>query len=275
MRRLLSGLCAGALVAGALVDCGTFGGEAVRADSADAADSAVTTSDDASTTTDSAQPDALDDARGPCTAGCAGTAGACGVKVGDFCIDATEVTVADFRAFTKSANGTTIDVSAPCAPVSVATLGVRPDETLPMTDVSFCAARAFCKWAGKRLCGSTGGGPLLPSQTRTQVSAWYNACTGGTADTIHLLSDGGCQLEAGAPRSPSSSGCQGGVTGAFDMIGNVWEWIDQPNEVEGGVATAVIIGGGYAEPVTTNCRDIRSARVDFVGNDIGFRCCSP
>lgn len=272
---LLSRLGAGAFIAAAFVHCSSFGDSGdVIPETSDARDDASSGGGDATTPIDANPADTGGDAHAVCASGCPGSAGPCGVKVGDFCIDATEVTVADYRAFSKAANGTTIDVGAPCAPVLVTPLGVRSDETLPMTNVDFCESRAFCKWAGKRLCGHTSGRSLLPNETRTQVSIWYNACTGGTADAIHLLSDGGCQLEATAPRA-AGSGCQGGVPGAFDMVGNVWEWVDQPNEQDGAKATAVFAGGGYEHPSTTNCNDLSGANIDFRGNDVGFRCCSP
>jgi len=158
--------------------------------------------------------------------------------------------------------------------VKITALGVRPDETLPMTSVTFCEARAFCKRAGKRLCGRIGGGPLAPGEVGAQVSEWFNACTGGTADGIHLLSDGGCQLESDASRA-AGSGCQGGVPGVFDMVGNVWEWIDQPNIPDGASPTAAFQGGGYEHPASTNCGAGSGAGIDFRGADVGFRCCSP
>ncbi|MBX3209214.1 MAG: SUMF1/EgtB/PvdO family nonheme iron enzyme [Labilithrix sp.] len=273
--RGVAGIFGGVALAAALVRCSSF--ESVPGDAgADASEL-----DDAPAL-DEARPDAPADApldAGRCDSGCPGSGGPCAVRAGPTCIDATEVTVADFRAFTESVQGTTLEVGAPCPPVTVGLLGARPDESLPMTQVSFCEARAFCAWAGKRLCGKVGGGPIPTtgpsSGPTTQQAAWFNACTGGTADPHPLLSDGGCQLGASGPRA-AGSGCQGGVRGLVDMVGNVWEWIEYVGERDGATPAVFMIGGGYGHPPTsTTCGSLVQATLPFRGPDVGFRCCSP
>lgn len=272
MRRI-SGLLAAVALGAALARCTSF--EGVPDDVGEDA-SAL---DDAAAPAAAASPDAPVEA-GRCDSGCRGTAGACGVRAGPTCIDAREVTVADYRAFTESVQGATLDAGAPCEAVTVDVLGARPDDALPVTNVSFCEARAFCAWAGKSLCGKVGGGSLSDEPLHvvtSQQGAWFNACTGGTPSPHLLLSDGGCQLGVSSPRA-AGDGCQGGVPGLVDMVGNVWEWIDRVTypEPDAAAPLSYLIGGGYAnDPGTTTCGSLLYATFGFRGQDVGFRCCSP
>jgi formylglycine-generating enzyme len=270
MRSLLAAMGGVALVAVAPVACSSFGG----ADDA-IPDAAAPPDDAGGAASDRDVPDAeVPDGASPrCDSGCPGTAGPCGVRAGSTCIDATEVTVADYRAFAQAAAGRSFEVGVPCGQVSIGAAGVLPDEALPMTNVTFCQARAFCLWAGKRLCGLVGGGPLPPAEMRTQADAWFNACTGGTAESIRLLSDAGCQLGASGP-APSGSTCQGGVRGLFDMVGNVWEWIDS-TMTDTAPPTARFMGAAYADDESSTCHALSGASIHYAAGDVGFRCCTP
>lgn len=95
MRRLLLKLFLGGTVALLLVRCSSFE-TAPSVDVADVVDADV--SPDA--TTDPP------DARTGCDPSCGGDAGPCSVRVDTSCIDATELTVSDYRAFANVARAT-------------------------------------------------------------------------------------------------------------------------------------------------------------------------
>lgn len=255
----------GALAAGALFACGAFGSA-----TQDAAGGADGSAGDAAAALDGHEPDASTSTRGD--SGCPGSAGPYGVRVGSFCIDATEVTRSDYAAFAAAASGTTLDAGARCGPVPISALAPDDAGTLPMTDVTFCEARAYCSWAGKQLCGLIDGGAAAHAQLATQDGAWFHACTGGTADVVHLVSDGGCNVDAIGLHAAGSS-CQGGVAGLFDMVGSVWEWVESTDSPAAPLAW--LQGGSWGSPSTVTCSTISSALIDSRGFDVGFRCCAP
>ena len=95
-----------------------------------------------------------------------------------FCVDVTEVTNEDYAAFLAAGSpASTLDACSdsgdprpkgnwPAAPGAGAQ---------PVTSVTWCDAASYCAWAGKELCGATGGGPLDPS-SNNPASAWFTAC---------------------------------------------------------------------------------------------------
>jgi len=160
---------------------------------------------------------------------------------------------------------------------------------LPVTNVDWCDAYAFCLWAGKRMCGAIGGGALSMSNsnsTNPNLSQWYRACSGNGSVTYPYGSNysaGACNAPTGdASIAPvkSFSGCVGGYPGIYDMAGNVEEWQDSCSGNTGGTDDCREQAGTYGyyapDPAgSTRCdfidSDNRSSQLD----DVGIRCCSP
>jgi formylglycine-generating enzyme required for sulfatase activity len=96
---------------------------------------------------------------------CGEHGGAKMVRVGSFCIDATEVTRGEFLAFLAAPLEQRTAARPPeCAwnttdPTINATASGLGN---PVGEINFCDALAYCAWAGKRLCGRIGGGPHSP-----------------------------------------------------------------------------------------------------------------
>lgn len=244
-----------------------------------------------------------------------------GRGTGSLCVDTTEVTIAQFETFVEAAggNGATaplapfLDVSdSRCDPTigfswtaakrSEYASGLADPSAAPVVWVRYCEAKAFCRYAGKRLCGSRGG---LEDFADAAVDEWTNACTGGGANAFGYGPSfvvGKCNDAQKAATTcglapvlcaPTAVGTHPGCTspvpaygGVFDMPGSVWEWTDvcinsSPNTI------CLLRGGAYR---TTNGTDFAEAscvialhnspshgagsQASDSESDIGFRCCA-
>lgn len=112
--------------------------------------------------------------------------------VGSFCIDSVETTKGQYQKFMDATSNTVPTQIALCAgnsflprsawepaespPVN----GLAFSKSLPVHYVDWCDAYAYCKWAGKQLCGKLGGGSLSSADGNDETkSAWYSACSKG------------------------------------------------------------------------------------------------
>jgi formylglycine-generating enzyme required for sulfatase activity len=230
-----------------------------------------------------------------------------------FCIDASEVTNADYARFLEAGDtGVAQGPPGKCTWNTDLThvVPVTAGYTLPVLGVNWCDAYAYCAWAGKRLCGKVGGGPVDPGSRDTVSDQWMAACSqagarvypyGGSFDMTacaYCDADAGCDQSSTSPKGVASPveafpTCVGGYGGLFDMSGNAAEWEDSCADTpatDGGPGdprqdVCIPRGGSFLDPhskvLASNClacasiachseNQVRSDQPD----DTGFRCCS-
>jgi len=237
---------------------------------------------------------------GPKTCGGGGTANKCGgcggtlpgppmINAGGFCIDTTEVTQAQYQAF-LAAKGTdysgqpSMCLSQPYFPSGPDCPTWSPSTTpnMAVACVNWCQAYAYCKWAGKRLCGKIGGGATpLADFDKTTVDQWYKACTiNGSVYFSYggSYSASACVTGATAPTVvKSKSTCTGPFApfdALYDMSGNVAEWTDSCGTVSGETQCR-LRGGSYSKTgYDTACNANWTLPYLFSGSDFGIRCCA-
>lgn len=226
------------------------------------------------------------------------------VRATTFCVDATEVTVAQYQAFLDDV-GLTADRGASLQPAALCAWNTTyvpaywhpPTEaevdagvpaavvaTMPVNVVDWCDARAYCTWAGKRLCGaSAGGGPMSPSASQTIASEWVVACTRNGTRTFaygSAFDPAACNDQSNPDRRlpiASHPGCVGGYEGIYDMSGNVEEWIDacEVGSTNPENASCAIKGGAFNFPEgSLNCAISRMQARRIAGPQSGIRCCA-
>jgi formylglycine-generating enzyme required for sulfatase activity len=218
------------------------------------------------------------------------------IKVGSFCIDSTEVTNAQYKPFVDDPSVNLMQQPEECKGVNASFipstsdgggLNVTTRADHPVVNVDWCDAWAYCRWAGKRLCGAIGGGPLQAGAAAVPgASQWAWSCTRGGAFTYPYgttVKTGLCNLERSEfPINTvpvmSKRLCQGGFDNIYDMVGNVEEWVDfcRRDPMRGNMLVCGVMGGPY----TSKALD---ARCDEFYDDPmldhwiarGFRCCAP
>ncbi len=212
-----------------------------------------------------------------------------------YCVDVTEVTNAKYATF-LSADAGLSNQPAECAwnddfsPPNFDKIATANPE-LPVVNVDWCDAWAYCASVGKRLCGKLGGGGHPFTLPQSATSEWYVACSkagtktyvyGSTHDPNACVAldyfdggDGGMAFPVG-----TNPGCEGGYPGIFDMNGNVWEWEYSCVDSDGGDASVTQCrrrGGSFSDTMyCARCSACGSANRprSTRSSTTGIRCCA-
>jgi serine/threonine-protein kinase len=208
------------------------------------------------------------------------------IQLDAFWIDQTEISNARFAAFLSASGGPASGAPA-WYPAHLEAAQILPAngrwqvqkglENLPVIEVTWHGAQAYCAWAGRR----------LPSEAEWEkaargpdgnIFAWGNEISCGQA----LFANCGQTQAAAVGSYPDGAS----PYGALDMTGNVWEWVADwyapeayaatpsanPTGPPGGVAR-VLRGGSFDFDAKHNRAANR--RNDGPANssyDYGFRC---
>jgi formylglycine-generating enzyme required for sulfatase activity len=187
------------------------------------------------------------------------------VVVAAFAIDRTEVTRAAYAACVAARRCK----RAPGEPAAKPEANADPQ--LPMTNVSWADAQAYCKFAGGR----------LPTELEWEKAArgadgreypWGDALDCARANWGNFDGEGPCAgKNPGRPMPVGGYPTGASVYGALDLAGNVWEWVadkydDEPTRrvVRGGSCCSYFVG-----PRAANRNAWAPEHRDA---DLGFRC---
>lgn len=136
----------------------------------------------------------------------------------------------------------------------------------PVVCVRLEAARRFAAWSGKR----------LPT-----ASEWVLAAT--TADGRPYAADGPCEPTrcqcplAGDPATASVDAHPGSASpdGALDMLGNVWEWTEDADDLAASTSDrALVFGASFRHPCRAAMGELPHSEVGVHAEYayLGFRC---
>ncbi len=233
-----------------------------------------------------------------------------------YCMDAREVLNSEYKAF-LDANPTPPAQPAECAWNTQLTPEIwhegddsPPDNKCPegewrvdsapdlaVSCVDFCDAYAYCKWAGKRLCGEQGKAgdkvDVLPTPDDlhkvaiSTKSEWFDACTQGgkTAypygdafeagrciDVTKYTSAGTAALNTKNLNGDTCAGSTAPFDAVHHLSGNVYEWANLCTD--GGV-TCKFNGGSYgSQPEELACAYPGIGYAGTINVYVGFRCCA-
>ncbi len=207
-------------------------------------------------------------------------------------VAATEVSNTEYARFLE-ADFSDADLSAWLPPACAWKSDFTPEDwpsalpdAKPVTGVDWCDAWAFCDWSGQRLCGAVEGGSVSLANFRDPTTnQWYRACSQGGAsaypygDTFRATACNGVDAGLGVPADVgTTSGCEGGYPGLYDLSGNVWEWEDACD------ATTSIAprdqecrrrGGSWFSDASTLRCELDSVRPrSYRASSQGIRCCA-
>ena len=197
------------------------------------------------------------------------------ITLGSFYIDTWEVTNVQFARFADGA-GYQTDAEKAGDSTTWRTYNTPDRQKFPVTYVSWSDAAHYCGWVGKRLPTEAEWEKAARDNTK-HIYPWGDVFNGDFANTF--------ELGAGQPVAVAGHSTAGPY-GAYDMAGNVWEWVQDwyqgdyyavgPKSNPTGPATGsqkVIRGGSFKSIASRATTSVRGrASPDGRGNDIGFRC---
>jgi formylglycine-generating enzyme required for sulfatase activity len=144
----------------------------------------------------------------------------------------------------------------------------------PVTHISYNDAEAFCKWAGGRLPTEIEwelAAKALLNKTSTPF-AWGDSLT-PPKPSVNVAGE-----EDGFKATAPVKSFEPNSNGMHNMVGNVWEWVDEVYQHPGNVEKKVLKGGSYTTPLSkdglggANLASRSGQAKDTGFADIGFRC---
>jgi hypothetical protein len=201
---------------------------------------------------------------------------------GYYCIDTTEVTVAEYGAFALATKPADVRLHPACSgKIAFNPPTVGDGENLPARNLDWCDAFQYCRARDKRLCGQIGprSQPTPDSGLDDpNTSQWRHACSFavspvwpyGVDAAGSACNTGGSDNTVAPVRSkPNCVGNAPELKGVYDMSGNVAEWEDGCNG-----ENCPARGGAYNDRANAaSCAATAFFARRAVLTTVGFRCC--
>lgn len=204
------------------------------------------------------------------------------VTVSTFEIDLYEVTVERYRACVEAGQ---------CQPPGESSIqsecnwGAAGRHDYPANCVTWGQASQFCSWDKRRLCRESEWEMAARGVESLPYPWGFEPATCGFA----VIHEGGPGCGRGSPWPVGAISSGRSPFGLFDMVGNVWEWVeddwhdsyvDAPTHggawlEEPRVSDRVVRGGSFASQEAKELRSTTRGRRDSQESlaDVGFRCC--
>lgn len=202
------------------------------------------------------------------------------VRMGQFSIDRTEVTIGAFERFVAARNLRTAAEAAGGGFEFTAGWTRRPGWTFrapsgaagapkdPVAHVTWSEARDYCVFAGGRLPALAEWREAAYTEVRESPTdgfvrgRTYSYPVGDNPDGMNTNGS-----DAWSRHAPTGA-TKRGVNGLGDMGGNVWEWLADRRGEE-----ALTAGGSWwYGPPQTRADGVQWKRADFYAVYVGFRC---
>ncbi len=198
------------------------------------------------------------------------------VDLSAYFIDAYEVTVARYRACVTSGV-----CEAPGSAAAGCTFNLQSADALPVNCVTYPGAVTFCNWDGNR---------RLPTEAE-----WERAARGASSNNYPWGDTFSCDQAVAAatttctnfdPQKPAIVGtlpAGKSIEGAFDLVGNVAEWVSDwvgsypstevtdPSGPTVGTQR-VVRGGDWVAPANQTAAYLRRSSLPANAGTLGFRC---
>ncbi|MCG5053618.1 MAG: formylglycine-generating enzyme family protein [Myxococcales bacterium] len=179
-----------------------------------------------------------------------------------FWIDRTEVTQGQYALCVKARR---------CKPLEANERAPSPDAALPVTQVSWHEARAYCRFMKGRL-PTEAEWERAARGANGRVFPWGDELSCARGNWGSFEREGPCGAEnPGHPQPVGSHAAGATPEGILDLAGNVWEWVADAYDRD--PVRRIVKGGSccsyFVEPRASNRNAWAPTHRD---GDLGFRC---